>query len=317
MAANSRQRAREWPYPRQQEFELALRAAAAAWLAQKNYPVHKRYPYILADWNDWPRNILVPEVVQYIQAKRQKRHNAPQGFPLHKYIHHGLSSQAMLLNLVGPLVVRNDLEPLRFALELAGVPWPKGDLKAEFEIEDRDVFREDSGQPTSLDLVLEGEGPGLYVEAKLVEKAFGGCSVYAAGDCDGQNPAHDLDRCYLHFIGRTYWQRLADFGFLKGPIGQGPLCVLSSHYQFFREVLFALAKGGHFVLLADERNPVFYRDGAHGPRGLIPFLLQMTPAEYQGHIHCLTVQHVVGAVKASGRHEHWIGEFEKKYALAA
>ncbi len=64
-------------------------------------------PYLLAEWEDWGSNIILPEVAEYITKERQIR-SAKKGFPLHKYIHHGLSSQAMLLNLVGPLIVRQD-----------------------------------------------------------------------------------------------------------------------------------------------------------------------------------------------------------------
>ncbi len=77
----------------------------------------------------------------------------------------------------------------------------------EFEYSQRSVFNEDSGQPTSIDLVLrapEGE-VSAFVECKFVEREFGQCSVFTGGDCDGRNPASDLSLCYLHHIGRRYW----------------------------------------------------------------------------------------------------------------
>ncbi|MHA1137260.1 MAG: PGN_0703 family putative restriction endonuclease, partial [Candidatus Thorarchaeota archaeon] len=57
----------------------------------------------------------------------------------------------------------------------AGIAWPIGEVTAEFEYDDRTVFNEDSGQPTSIDLVVTGENKGIFVEAKLVEREFGGC----------------------------------------------------------------------------------------------------------------------------------------------
>lgn len=318
MNENSRRLARSWPYKRQQEFEHELRRAAGAWFESQGYAVSKRYPYILAEWEQWPQNIILPEVTQLIERERADRQQARVGFPLHKYIHHGLSSQAMLFNLIGPLVVRGDLASLQAALAYADVPWPSGEVKAAFEREDRQVFNEDSGQPTSIDLVIEGDSdsPALFIEAKLVEKEFGGCSVFQAGDCDGQNAANDHSLCYLHHIGRLYWQRLGEFGFLRGDMKASPVCLLAAYYQFFREVLFALVKGGVFVLLYDERNPVFYRSGVLEPRGLMPFLTQFVPEQHRHRVRSLTIQQVVMAIEESGRHYDWIGEFRQKYGIA-
>ncbi len=62
----------------------------------------------------------------------------------------------MLFNLVGPLIVRNDLAPLRDAFAEAGISWPEGNPAATWEVTDRKIFGEDSGQPTSIDLVIAG-----------------------------------------------------------------------------------------------------------------------------------------------------------------
>ena len=313
---SSRANAETWGYPRRREFEKHLQLAATEWFERHGRATSRRHPYLLAEWEQWPENIILPEVAEYVQSEAAKRHANRQGFPLHRYLHHGLSSQAMLFNLVGPLIIRKDLVPLREALSQQGIVCPEGPLTATLEHEDREVFREDTGQPTSLDLVLEGEsGAGtLFVEAKLVEAEFGGCSVFADGDCDGRNPAPDLRLCYLHHLGRKYWSLLQEHGFLSGSIGSDATCTLASHYQFFREVLFALHKGGAFVLLYDARNPTFYREGAHGPRGLMPFLLTLVPESQRAGIASVSIQQVVDAIKSSGRHE-WTEEFERKYAL--
>jgi POLQ-like helicase len=319
MTESSRHLAKTWPYKRQLDYEHHLRQAAAAWFQNRGYEISGRYDYVLAEWAQWPRNIILPEVAAYIEETRGDRQIARVGFPLHKFIHHGLSSQAMLFNLVGPLMVRHGgLAPLQAALAQAGVPWPEGNIRAALEVEDRQVFNEDSGQPTSIDLVLDGAtgSAPLFIEAKLVEKEFGGCSVFAGGDCDGQNAATDHSLCYLHHIGRLYWQRLEEQGFLQGPMKDSPVCLLAAYYQFFREVLFALIKGGHFVLLYDERNPVFLRSGVPGPRGLWPFLTRFVPEKHQSRIHAVTLQQLVAAVEKSEQHADWIGEFKKKYGLA-
>ena len=107
-ALSSRVLARSWPYPRRVQFQREMRQTAANYLAEKGWPVDTRYDFILAEWSDWPRNIILPEVVEYIKHVRRVRESKGEGFALHKYIHHGLSSQAMLFNLIGPLIVRRD-----------------------------------------------------------------------------------------------------------------------------------------------------------------------------------------------------------------
>ena len=317
MAQSGRQNVHSWSYPRHAVFEDQLRQSNAAWFLKKGYLVNRRMPYLLADWKDWPKNIILPEVADFIVEELARRKDANERFPLHKYIHHGLSSQAMLFNLVGPLVVHKDLSPLKQAFSCNGINWPPEVVTPKFEVEDRAIFNEDTGQPTSIDLVLRGkEGMGsLFVEAKLVEREFGGCSVFAGGDCDGRNPAGNLTRCYLHYIGRRYWTLMDRYGFLHGPAGASPICPLAMYYQFFREVIFAIESGGDFVLLYDQRNPSFYCGSAMNERGLMPFLFTFVPEEIKPRLHSISIQQVIAAYKEVWGCE-WITEFEKKYALS-
>jgi len=314
--ANSRQRARTWQYPRHKHFEEQLRQAAKEWFAARQYAVHPRYAFCLAEWADWHKNIIVPEVAAYIENIRDERANAGQGFPLHDYIHHGLSSQSLLFNLVGPLITSNDLDPLRQAVRSSGLTWPGLSRQCTFEYEDRAVFNEDSGQPTSVDLVIgEPETAGsLFVECKLKETGFGGCSVFGGGDCDGDNPVGDFSRCYLHHIGRSYWTLLQKHGFLKGLVTTDSTCIMANHYQFFRVALLALEKGGTFVLLSDERSPTFSCQGPAGERGLMPLLIRYVPERLRARVGRMSIQGVVRAIEASGRHQ-WIGEFKAKYGI--
>ena len=133
--------------------------------------------------------------MKYILANRHEQ--AKLGYPLHRYLHHGLSSQAMLFNLIGPLIVRDDLKPLKVSIERIGLDWPEGNVKAAFEFENREVFQENQGQPTSIDLVIgeDLERPNIFIESKFVEKEFGGCSLFEKGDCDGRNPVPDFSIC--------------------------------------------------------------------------------------------------------------------------
>ena len=190
-------------------------------------------------------------------------------------------------------------------------------MRPAFEVEDRQVFHEDYGQPTSIDLVVDFEPPSapIFIEAKLVEKKFGGCSVFAAGDCDGLNPVKDFTLCYLHHVGRKYWDRMKEHGFLAGALAASPICPFASYYQFFREALFALHKCGYFVLLYDARNPTFFADGPQGRRGLWPFLLSLIPEVPRSRMRAISVQQLFQEIVNAGGHEDWTPEFSKKYAI--
>jgi len=316
MTYSSKYYAQTWPYPRHKAFEILLRESNAKWFSERGYPVNNRMDYLLEHWEDWPNNIILPEVAQYIKAEQVRRNAEGDTFPLHKYIHHGLSSQAMLFNLIGPLAVRNDLAPMKAAFEVSVIPFPGGNATIKFEVENRKIFHEDTGQPTSIDLVIQsGDSIGsLFIEAKLVEREFGGCSVFAAGDCDGRNPSGNLARCYLHHLGRKYWVLLEKHGFLDGPAGTSPICPLAMYYQFFRELIFAIESGGDFILLYDRRNPAFYCGESAVQRGLMPFLQSFVPEEINGRIHSISIQQVVEAYKVKGGLS-WLNDFEKKYSM--
>ena len=95
-----------------------------------------------------------------------------------------------------------------------------------------------------------------------------------------------------------------------------PVCLLVTYYQYFHEVLLALIKGGTFVLLYDERNPVLYRSNASIERGLIPFLTQFVREEQCARVQSVTIQRIVNAVEAPGHHDVWIGESKRKFGIA-
>ena len=316
---SSRALARAWLYPRRIQFQRKMRETATTYFAEMGYEVDNKYPFIVADWDDWPKNIIVPAVVDYIDEVRRRREAASEGFALHKYIHHGLSSQAMLFNLIGPLIVRRDLDLLKAIFGRRELEWPDGDIGAILEFEKREIFNEDSGQPTSIDLVLTDEidDPFVFIEFKFTEDGFGGCSLFAAGDCDGRNPAGDFNKCYLHHIGRRYWRLMEKHGFLDERINDERLCVMAQNYQFFRIVLFALEYERPCVLLSDGRSPTFDsrgRDGKQARRGLMPLLLDYVPEGLRPGVKTVTVQEVVAAIRDSGRHS-WVNEFEQKYGL--
>lgn len=317
MNKSSRARAREWPYPRYNKFRKRVQQAAKDWFAGQGFALHSRYPYILDSYDNWTKNIILSEVSDYIIKQRETALAEGHNYPLHKYIHHGLSSQALVFNLIGPMMVIGDFTPLVNVLKRVGVDWPNGTVSAQFEYEDRAIFNEDSGQPTSMDVVIfdENKSPKLFIESKFVEQEFGSCSVFSKGDCDGHNPVGNLNSCYLHFIGRRYWELLEKHGFLEGEISQGSICILLNYYQFFREVLMALEMKGTFLLLCDERSPVFAIEGSFGKRGLFYFLLSLTPEHLHDKIKMITIQQVIAEMKNLGGYP-WVATFEDKYGLS-
>jgi len=305
-----------WSFPRHVQYERNLRRVAARWFTDKGCPVRVNMKYILENRDYWRKNIILPEVVAYIDDEKESHEEAKLSYPLHGYLHHGLSSQAMLFNLIGPLITRDDLEPLKVCIKRIGLDWPKRRAKAKFEFENREVFHEYQGQPTSIDLVVgdDLETPSIFIESKFVEKEFGGCSLFKNGDCDGRNPALDFSACYLHHIDRQYWVLMKKQGLLDGPLADEATCIMAGYYQFFREVLMALELGGAFVLLCDSRSPTFAFQDRNASRGLMPFLLSLIPGHIHSKIKVLYIQEVVGAIREMVRHD-WVGEFERKYGM--
>ena len=238
----------------------------------------------------------------------------------------------MAFNLVGKLIARNDVDAMRAAFEQAGAPWPGDDAVARFEVEDRKVFGERQKQPTSFDVVIDPPADraaaSLFVEVKLVEKEFGTCSRTSSqrdSPCSGDNPLQGPDRleskCELARIGRLYWERLREQGLLTDAHRQARRCPMADHYQFYREAAFALHKGGYYVLLADARNPCFVSSASSAPTvdgadsGLWHRLRSGLPPEHRERLHFVSLQSVVAAIRATGRHSDWIEVFAAKYAI--
>ncbi len=280
-------------------YEIMLQQAAARWFSKCGIAAAPMYPFVVASAEDWAQNLLVPEVAAYLRRER---------VALDKYLHHGLSSQAMLYNLVGPLVVQQDYEPLAQVLAQQGLVLPTTGLTAAFEYADDRIFREaGSHQPTTLDLALvdADQRPVLFLEARLREQELGRCSRYVRGLCSAPQPAQDFTLCPLHREGYLYWDVLAKLGFLEGPLAEGEMCVLSQYLGFFREIAFALAHESSFVLLYDVRNPRLERE-------LLPMLRRYVPPSQA--LIAITIQALVGAIQATNRHP-WIADFRQKYGM--
>lgn len=314
---NSRQKAKQWPFPRHKQFSINLRSAAATWFREKGFSTHPRMPFCLAEWGDWKLNIILEEVATYIAQQSTDAQQKEVPFPLHKYLHHGMSSQAMAFNIIGPLITRGDYSPLSDLLKSKRVSGADDIADASFEYEDRDVFNEDTGQPTSIDIVLRNASghPRIFIESKFDEQEFGGCSVFRDGDCSGMNPIGAENTCFLHFIGRKYWPLMTKHGITES-VQNDRQCLFTAHYQFFREVILAIEKGGTFVLLSDERSPVFRCQSGEQEKGLMPFLTGLLPEHLRGKVASISTQELVTAIERHPKHHDWVCEFKKKYGMA-
>lgn len=301
-----------WKYPRQKQFEKILKVHANDWFIKKGFDAHPAMPYCLRQPDDWKLNIILPETVDLICTCKQNAADSGKPFPLHKYLHHGLSSQAMAFNLIGPLVTRGDYSPLEKLLKNRNIIH-KDISSVVFEFENRDIFNETAGQPTSIDIALRDKEnkPLVFVESKLVESEFGGCSVFIDGDCPGMNPVNNPEECYLHFIGRKYWNLMEKHGVTK-LLANDRICPFTVYYQFFREILLSAEYGCPFVLLCDERSSAFE---ITPERGLIPFLKTFLPENLKSMVHIVTIQEVVDSIERTEVHKDWIEEFGEKYGV--
>lgn len=179
-------------------------------------------------------------------------------------------------------------------VESAGIPLSGHVVNAKLEEEDRSIFNEGRGQPTSVDLYLQtDEGDTVCAEFKFTENGLGGCSVFEGGDCDGRNPAGDFGLCYLHAIGRTYWLLMEKHRLLTDSLEASSICPFVTLYQAYRILMFALERGAHFLLIHDARNPSFAWTSTSIDRGAFALFYELLPTSAQRRCHRITTQKVV------------------------
>ncbi len=302
-----------WLFPHGKEWEEDLKRHLTKYFQNKGYKVYSTRGHILQNRSDWHKNIILERVSNYIKEQKDDRYKKRQPFPLHKWIHHGLSSQAFLFNLLGPLVVDRQWHIFDEILLQAGIQLSTPITSAEFEVEDREVFNEQQAQPTSIDLCLYARDEmKVFIEFKFTEKNFGACSVFNNGDCDGRNPANDFNLCYLHHIERNYWELMKKHGLLTNQIKNDSQCPFATLYQLYRLILFALEKKGHFLLLHDERNPSFLVERNNIKRGLSNRVYESLPTNIQNKCHTLSAQSILPILQRYPELD-WTNELKEKY----
>ncbi|RPI19824.1 MAG: hypothetical protein EHM58_00080 [Ignavibacteriae bacterium] len=279
-----------------------LETQTAAYFKSKGFRTHQKSKYILSSHDNWTNNIILPDVANYVKKQNVK--------PLHKYIHHGLSSQACLFNLLGPLVARDDLDTLKEIIGLSGIPLIGAISETKFEKSFAEVFKENSGQPTSIDLFVNTDKDAkVLIEFKFTEKEFGTCSVYEEGECDGSNPASDPTICYLHAEKkREYINLMKKYGLLSTV----EYCPFTEFYQAYRMLLTALELKGKFLLIHDERNSTFKYKINGIERGRYLRFIKLLPPDIQKSVSILSIQEIVNFLDRKPGYR-WLKEFRDKY----
>ena len=286
-----------------------LRQQTAAYFKKKKYATLK-CGYILKEYEAWKDNIILQEVADYIDKKKEESVGKVT-FPLHKYIHHGLSSQACLFNLLGPVLVSRDFVAIREIISLSGLKLQGNICSAELEFSAREIFNENRGQPTSVDLYSQTDkDEKIFIEFKFTEAEFGTCSVYEGGDCDGMSPDQDLNLCYLHRLNRNYMSLMKKYDLLKNY----EYCPFTEFYQAYRLLLSALENQGqcYFMLIHDKRNPTFDINDKGRDRGRFVRFKSLLPEEIKKKVFILSIQQIVEYLKEH-RKSNWLAEFQEKY----
>lgn len=302
-----------WNYPLHNHFRLNKNKIAEDWFRNKGYLVEEKYPYILANFNLWHNNIILEWVWQYIENERSKAIQNKIPFPLHKDLHNGVSSQAMLFNLLGDVTIKKDIETFKEIFrDLPGVNITDNS-SISFEFSDRKTFNEYQQQPTSFDFVIKNDtGMNIFLEAKFVETEFGGCSTIEKGECDGYNPIGDPSLCYLTTKGRKYWELMIKHN-LHTKYINSPICPFSLYYQFYRELIFALENSGYYVILIDKKSPAFTKDNGVKKRGLIPILTNDLTTDIRQYIKIVFIQDILQVLE---KHNYnWVNIFKEKYGF--
>jgi hypothetical protein len=303
-------------------FEADLQAAAVKWFKKPGHPVRKDMDYCISEPNLWHHNIILPEVARLIQitASTWKRRLPGVASRFEGTLHHGLSNHAMAFNLLGPLVVRKDLAPIKAAFQAVG-GWGGywDELYAYFEAHDRKVFNELEGVPACLDFAIEGNGNGIFADVLFTQSGFTGCPHIQDGSCDGKNPCSfgKLTECALTRSGNTLWTRMEQWAMSEATRIDGDTCPFVNYYSFFQNLLFSLVNDRVYILIYDERNSLFVQRDEKGNLvdGLCQQLSEALPRHKWTRVGAFTIQDLVRAIEKTGRHGDWIQEFKDKYAI--
>lgn len=202
----------------------------------------------------------------------------------HKWFGSMNSSQALAQSILGNLAIHDQLHCLAGLVDEMGLPIFGEAIPSSknFSMEHK-VSHLAEPRATSLDGFISGAYQ-VAIECKFTEAEVGACSRpsllpsasnYFTDRCSGayavQSPRKE--RCSLTEIGVRYWKHVPQL-FTWQSDKDIELCPLHRNYQLVRNILAVCVrpdgttspksghpKFGHVVLIYDERNPAFRRDG--------------------------------------------------------
>jgi hypothetical protein len=222
------------------------------------------------------RNVLVDPQLSQSEAHQVCRMLSPK--ERHRWFGSMKSSQALVQSVFGNLCALK----LCSALEMIttdegshpfhGISPDGASLTLEMSVTTLGEPR-----PTSIDISVQGP-LNIAIECKLAESDVGHCSRPNMNEddpdhCDGSYRSQHSrrERCALTALGIKYWNFIPRLFTNTWRADQDHVkCPLRSTYQLVRNVLAAsIGDGGEVVpgfavLLFDDRNPEFQKDGAGG-----------------------------------------------------
>jgi hypothetical protein len=224
------------------------------------------------------RNNIIINPSASEQEKKELFALVPEG-EWHKWYGSMNSSQAVAQSVLGNLFIHKVMHYLYELQDDAGLPLFGKTQKApdNFKMEHKtDCLGEP--RPTSLDGFLPGDYQ-IAIECKFTETEVGTCSRpkltpsdsnYESDHCSGvySIQRERKKRCPLTESGILYWQYIPSLFKWKTDRDLNP-CPLYKNYQLVRNILAAgvdsdgkvSVDNGHVVLLYDERNPSFQKQG--------------------------------------------------------
>lgn len=180
------------------------------------------------------------------------------------------SSQALAQSVLGNLAIYNHLELLKDIIDDYGVPLlDRAQLSSENFFMEHEIKHLGERRSTSLDGFFDGQYQ-VAIECKFTEEEFGPCSRQKEDHCNGNftQQRGRIERCTKTENGAKYWKYIPKLFKWQNNTDLIP-CPLNKNYQLVRNILAVcvrsnesvMPENGHMVLIYDDRNPSFQKDG--------------------------------------------------------
>jgi len=242
---------------------------------ERPYAQDGRPPVFITN-ESWRNVIINPDVSQ--GEKNRLLALVPEG-EKHKWFRSMNSSQALAQSLFGNLAIYGFLSCLSELKDDEGVELlGKAQISSDNFAMEYKIKHLNEPRPTSLDGYISGDYQ-VGIECKFTETEIGTCSRprltpsdsnYENEHCNGtySHQRARRERCSLTEIGVLYWRYIPYLFKWKNSNDIIP-CPVNKTYQLVRNILAISVKpdntvsldSGHVLLVYDERNPAFQKNG--------------------------------------------------------